>query len=79
MLRRIVALILKELSALWKDPKTRFVILVPPLVQEIGRYIYRVQISGDWYVNFADASAKITLGDLPPSSRLTCFKCPAAA
>ena len=35
MLRRILALILKELSALWKDPKTRFVILVPPLVQVV--------------------------------------------
>jgi ABC-2 type transport system permease protein len=33
MLRRIVALILKELSGLWQDPKTRMVILVPPLVQ----------------------------------------------
>ena len=29
-----------------------------PLVQEIGRYIYRVHIAGDWFVNFADASAK---------------------
>ncbi len=35
MLRRILALILKELFALWKDPKTRFVILVPPVVQVI--------------------------------------------
>ena len=33
MLRRILALIMKELVGLWKDPKTRFVILVPPLVQ----------------------------------------------
>jgi len=29
-----------------------------PLVREIGRYIYRVHIAGDWFVNFADASAK---------------------
>src|ERR1019366_4542106 len=35
MLRRILALIMKELSALWKDPKTRFIILVPPLVQVV--------------------------------------------
>ena len=35
MLRRVLALILKELSALWKDPKTRFVILVPPMVQVV--------------------------------------------
>ena len=33
MLRRILALIRKELAALWSDPKTRGVILIPPLVQ----------------------------------------------
>lgn len=35
MWRRIFALMLKELIGLWKDPKTRTVILVPPLVQVI--------------------------------------------
>jgi hypothetical protein len=30
-----------------------------PLVGEIGRYIYRAHITGDWYVNFADASPRI--------------------
>jgi hypothetical protein len=36
-----------------------------PLVKEIGRYIYRVNIADDWYVNFADASARVTIaGDL---------------
>jgi len=29
-----------------------------PLIQEIGRYIYRVHIADDYFVNFADASAK---------------------
>jgi ABC-2 type transport system permease protein len=33
MIHRILALLMKELSGLWKDPKTRFIILVPPLVQ----------------------------------------------
>lgn len=33
MLRRILALLLKELTGLWKDRKTRFVILIPPLLQ----------------------------------------------
>ncbi len=28
-----------------------------PLIQDIGRFIYRVQIDGDYFVNFADASA----------------------
>ena len=32
-----------------------------PLVREIGRYIYRMHIGGDWYVNFADGSAKVAL------------------
>lgn len=36
-----------------------------PLVGEIGRYIYRVHIDRDWYVNFGDASARTnTKGDL---------------
>ncbi|MGC4190832.1 MAG: heparinase II/III family protein [Thermomicrobiales bacterium] len=29
-----------------------------PLVQEIGRYIYRAHIANDWYVNFADGPAR---------------------
>ena len=35
MLRRILALMLKELAALWKDPRTRRVLLIPPLVQVV--------------------------------------------
>ena len=35
MLRRVFALIMKELVGLWKDPKTRMVILVPPMVQVV--------------------------------------------
>ncbi len=31
-----------------------------PLVQEIGRYVYRAHIGGPWYVNFADGAAKTT-------------------
>jgi hypothetical protein len=34
-------------------------------VGEIGRYLPRVHIAGDWYVNFADASARVAIaGDL---------------
>lgn len=29
-----------------------------PLVKEIARYVYRAHIGGDWYVNFADGTAK---------------------
>jgi hypothetical protein len=36
-----------------------------PLVKEIGRYIYRVHVGGDWFVNFADATARFKpYGDL---------------
>lgn len=31
-----------------------------PLVQEIGRYVYRAHIGGPWYVNFADGAARTT-------------------
>jgi ABC-2 type transport system permease protein len=33
MWRRILALILKEFRAIWKDPKSRYVVIVPPLLQ----------------------------------------------
>ncbi|MGN6485196.1 MAG: heparinase II/III domain-containing protein, partial [Thermomicrobiales bacterium] len=29
-----------------------------PLIQEIGRYIFRAHIGNDWYVNFADGPAR---------------------
>jgi hypothetical protein len=32
-----------------------------PLVSEIGKYIYRAHVADDWYVNFADASARISV------------------
>lgn len=36
-----------------------------PLVQEIGRYIYRAHIFGDCFINFADAAARLRIaGDL---------------
>lgn len=30
-----------------------------PLIEEIGKYIYRVYISGRYFINFADAAAKL--------------------
>lgn len=32
-----------------------------PLVQEIARYLHRVHIAGDWYANFADCNAKLSI------------------
>jgi hypothetical protein len=31
-----------------------------PLIREVARYIHRVHIAGDYYVNFADCNAKLT-------------------
>jgi len=31
-----------------------------PLIQEMGRYVYRAHIGGAWYVNFADGAARTT-------------------
>ncbi|MBI1281842.1 MAG: heparinase [Anaerolineaceae bacterium] len=31
-----------------------------PLIQEMGRFIYRVHIDGSYYINFADSSATVT-------------------
>ncbi len=36
-------------------------IYTDPLVQNIGRYIYRVQIDEDYFINFADASARVNV------------------
>jgi hypothetical protein len=30
-----------------------------PLIKNMGRYIYRAHIDGRWFINFADASAKV--------------------
>jgi hypothetical protein len=30
-----------------------------PLIGEMGRFIYRTHIAGEWHVNFADASARV--------------------
>lgn len=32
-----------------------------PLIREIGRYIWRAHIHADWFLNFADASARVKL------------------
>ena len=32
-----------------------------PLIREIGRFLYRMQINGPWFVNFADGAARIRI------------------
>ena len=34
-----------------------------PLIRNIGRYIYRMHIAADWFVNFADCSARLASPD----------------
>ena len=43
-----------------------FSIFSEPLIAEMGRYMVRTYIAGDWFVNFADGSAKLGAGDSAP-------------
>lgn len=47
------------LELLYGASNGRLHIFEHPLVREIGRYIGRVHISGRYYINFADAAAKL--------------------
>jgi hypothetical protein len=48
------------LSMLLSTTNGKLDIFKQPLVQNIGKYIYRVHIGGNYYINFADASAVLT-------------------
>jgi len=48
------------LELLWSASQGKIDIFDQPLVKEIGRYIGRVHIAGRYYINFADASAKLS-------------------
>ena len=48
-----------NLELLYSATNRRINLFDLPLVREIGKYICRVQIADDWYVNFADASARV--------------------
>jgi hypothetical protein len=52
------------LELLSSASKGRIDIFAHPLIKEIGRYIYRVYISHPYFINFADAAARI---DADPS------------
>lgn len=57
---RAGASLLDCLELLYSASQGRIDIYREPLVQEIGRFIYRVQIESTYFVNFADASAIVT-------------------
>ncbi len=47
------------LELLYKSSGEKINIYNQPVVQNMGRYIYRAYIDGEYFINFADASAKI--------------------
>ncbi len=48
------------LELLYKSTDGHFNLYEHPLIQEIGRYLYRVHIADHYFVNFADAPATLT-------------------
>lgn len=56
---RAPASLLDGLELLYSATKGAINVYDQPLVKEMGRYIYRVHIADDYFVNFADASAKV--------------------
>ncbi len=47
------------LELLYSATDGKIDVYAEPHIQEIGRYIYRAHIAGDYYVNFADAPARL--------------------
>ena len=58
---RAGASLLEYLELLYGASEGRIDFFDEPLVKEIGRYIRRVHINEDYYVNFADAAAKVKI------------------
>ena len=56
---RAGASLLDNLELLYSATDGQLQVYDEPLIQEIGRFIYRVQIEGDYYINFADAPALV--------------------
>ncbi len=47
------------LEWLYSASSSRIDVYNYPLIRNMGRYIYRAHIDGHWFINFADASAKV--------------------
>jgi hypothetical protein len=47
------------LELLYGATSGRMDVFLEPLIQNVGRYIYKAYIDGDYYANFADSSAKV--------------------
>jgi hypothetical protein len=57
---RAGASLLDCLELLYSATEGQIDLYLDPLVREIGRFIYRVQVADNWFVNFADASALVS-------------------
>ena len=57
---RAAASLFDSLDWLHRASDGRVNLFDEPLVQEMGRFIVRAQIAGYWFVNFADAPARVT-------------------
>jgi len=49
------------LELLYQASEGKVSVYDEPLIAEMGRYIYRAHIAGDYYINFADGSARLTI------------------
>ncbi|MCI0493630.1 heparinase II/III-family protein, partial [candidate division KSB1 bacterium] len=58
---RAAASLFDCLELLYSATNGRINVYQDPLIQEMGRYIYRVHIADRYFINFADASAKVNL------------------
>jgi len=58
---RAAASLFDCLELLYSATNGRINIYNEPLIHEMGRYIYRVHIADRYFINFADASAKVNL------------------
>jgi len=57
---RAGASLFDTLELLYSASNGKLTVYDQPLIQEIGRFIHRVQIADNYYINFADAPALVT-------------------
>ncbi len=60
---KAAACLFESLDLLYRATKSRLNAFDKPLIKEMGRFIYRVQISEHYFINFADALAILTPPD----------------
>jgi phage baseplate assembly protein gpV len=58
---RAGASLFESLELLQSASSGRIDVFADPVIREIGRFIYRVRIAGDWFVNIGDAGARVRI------------------